>query len=70
MATPQPGVYAKGNEVRVADTARDAVAAVYQGFKKVESEVAVESPVDEVPTPQDVNDVPEFPYPFEDSDKD
>jgi hypothetical protein len=47
-----PGTYAKGDDVRVANTSRDAVALVFEGFKPVADEpVAAEPKVDETPTP-------------------
>lgn len=42
MPTPQPGVYRKGHDVRVADTNAQAVALTYDGFQPQTAE-AVES---------------------------
>lgn len=33
MPTPQPGVYRKGHETRVADTATEAVALAFEGYQ-------------------------------------
>jgi len=38
MPTPQPGVYRKGHETRVADTASQAVALAYDGFRRETAE--------------------------------
>lgn len=51
-----PGQYAKGDDVRVANNSRDAVALVFEGFKPVTAEavVADEPKVVETPTPTPV----------------
>lgn len=49
MSTPTPGVYAKGQDVRVADTASEAVSLKFAGYVKRESDVTAPAPVDEVP---------------------
>ena len=68
MSTPehQPGTYRKGDRVRVATTAKEAVQLVWEGYQKVEDGEAqaaqstnVETNTNETvePKPESVNDV-------------
>jgi hypothetical protein len=52
-STPLPGTYTKGDSTKVADTARDAVALVYDGYSRVDTSEVETGSSDEVETPAD-----------------
>lgn len=51
-STPEPGTYTKGDRVKVAATASDAVALVFDGFSRVDTESAPEAEVADEPVAQ------------------
>jgi hypothetical protein len=55
MTDYKPGTYVKGDQARQADTASDAVAAVFDGFKLQEDPEAPADGTPEQPEGQDVD---------------